>query len=367
MPTVAEIFADMARPSPAGQIRLVSVRTVRGANFWSARPVTRLDVSVGAYEEISSADVPDATDALLAALPGLIEHRCSVGVRGGFVQRLRRGTYAPHIMEHIALELQSMAGHEVGFGRARGGDRPGEYTVVFEHLHAGVGFRAAALAFEMVQQLFASRVLLADLAVAELRSIAETPDDGTLQRSVLCGLTGGDDLAPVSEELMRRGIGGADILEVVSPADLLENGLPYARSATAIIMNSRLTDVPLRYRERDLARRLVAVVADAVPIDAFVIAPADDSELHTLIRSARRRVAVFCCPDEGSHAVEDLSAADAVARGVSGRITIETVGRVIPVGELMEDTSIEAQLAAALAIHAIGQNEYSPKAENVRL
>jgi hypothetical protein len=361
---IAEICAGMAKPLPPGQIRLVSLQTIRGANFWSARPVTRLDVSVGAYEEISSADIPGATEALLAALPGLIEHRCSVGVRGGFVQRLRRGTYAPHIMEHIALELQSMIGHEVGFGRARGGDRPGEYTVVFEHLHGGVGFGAARLAFEMVQQLFAGRELLPDLAQAELRSLAESPDNGPLQRSVLCGLTGGGDLMPVSEELARRGI-SAEVLEVVSPSGLLEHGLPYARSATAIIMSSQLKAVPARYREPDLARRLVSVAVDAVPVDAFVIAPADDPELHALIRSARRRVAAFCNGDD-STGRRSLGAADAVASAGADRITIETGGQVITVGELGEEASTEAQLAAALAIHAIGLSDFSPEPENVR-
>jgi len=94
-----------------------------------------MDVAVGAYEHISSADVPGVVDQLVAALPGLIEHECSIGERGGFVTRLRRGTYAPHIVEHVALELQTMIGHDVGFGRTRGGDVEGEYTIVFEHRH----------------------------------------------------------------------------------------------------------------------------------------------------------------------------------------------------------------------------------------
>ncbi|HEU4885857.1 MAG TPA: hypothetical protein VFT45_26710, partial [Longimicrobium sp.] len=126
----------MTHPDPYTEIRLVGLRTLRGANFWSSRPVTRLDVAVGEYDEIHSADVAGFTEALVRAMPGLWEHRCSIGERGGFVTRLRRGTYAPHIAEHVGLELQTMVGHDVGFGRARGGDRPGEYTVVFEHLHA---------------------------------------------------------------------------------------------------------------------------------------------------------------------------------------------------------------------------------------
>ncbi|HEX6910603.1 MAG TPA: hypothetical protein VF142_09410, partial [Longimicrobium sp.] len=181
------------RPDPRSEIRLVGLRSLRGANFWSSRPVTRMDVAVGAYDEIHSAQVPGLTDALVHALPGLWEHRCSIGERGGFVTRLRRGTYAPHIAEHVGLELQSMAGHDVGYGRARGGDRPGEYTVVFEHLHAEVGLRAAALALDVVQKAFAGELRDVDHAVAELRALAATPDVPALTQSVLCGITGGGD------------------------------------------------------------------------------------------------------------------------------------------------------------------------------
>ncbi|HKP77026.1 MAG TPA: hypothetical protein VJT67_15955, partial [Longimicrobiaceae bacterium] len=109
----------MSLPDPYAEIRLLGLRTVRGANFWSRAPVTRMDVAPGAYDDLSSAQAPGFTDALIAAIPGLWEHRCSIGERGGFVTRLRRGTYAPHIAEHVGLELQSMAGHDVGYGRAR--------------------------------------------------------------------------------------------------------------------------------------------------------------------------------------------------------------------------------------------------------
>src|SRR3954447_4003230 len=178
-PTFAHRPATMSLPSPYDEIRLLGLRTLRGANFWSRRPVTRMDVAPGAYDDVSSAQVAGVTTALLEALPGLWEHRCSIGERGGFVTRLRRGTYAPHIAEHVGLELQLMMGHDVGYGRARGGDRPGEYTVVLEHLHAAVGLRAAALALEMVRRAFAGELerALADAAVAELAALAAEPDE----------------------------------------------------------------------------------------------------------------------------------------------------------------------------------------------
>ena len=125
-------------PDPVTEIRITTLHATRGINFWSRRPVIRMDLAVGDYEDISSAEAPKFTDCLVSALPGLKDHHCSLGARGGFVTRLRRGTYAPHIIEHVALELQAMIGLEVGYGRTRGGDVPGEYTVVFEHRHEQV-------------------------------------------------------------------------------------------------------------------------------------------------------------------------------------------------------------------------------------
>src|SRR6478672_4953791 len=175
----------MTLPDATVELRMTSLHSTRGANFWSRRPVTRLDIAVGAYEDISSADVPGFTEALVSAMPGLEEHRCSIGERGGFITRLERGTYAAHIVEHVALELQTMIGHDVGYGRTRGGDAEGEYTLVFEHLHEGVGLRAAALALETVQQAFAGTLNGVDHAVAELSALAATPDVPKLTQHVL--------------------------------------------------------------------------------------------------------------------------------------------------------------------------------------
>ena len=101
------------RPDPATEIRMTTLHATRGPNFWSTRSVTRMDIAVGAYDDISSADVAGFTEQLMEAMPGLIEHRCSIGERGGFLMRLRDGTYAAHIIEHVALELQTMMGHDV--------------------------------------------------------------------------------------------------------------------------------------------------------------------------------------------------------------------------------------------------------------
>ncbi|HEX8905936.1 MAG TPA: hypothetical protein VF771_13890, partial [Longimicrobiaceae bacterium] len=272
----------MSLPDPYTEIRLLSLRSLRGANLWSRRPVTRIDVAPGEYDEISSAHVAGFTEALVAALPGLWEHRCSIGERGGFVTRLRRGTYAPHIAEHVGLELQSMIGHDVGYGRARGGDRPGEYTVIFEHLHAEVGLRAAALALELVQRGFAGELDRAavDFALAELASLAESPDVPALQQHVLCGIAGGGDRAGVRDEMVRRGLSQRELVVDLAPSYLLNAGLPYARSEIAVVLDAEPGDVPERYRDPELARRLVSVPADAVVEDGILVCPAKEWEIQ---------------------------------------------------------------------------------------
>lgn len=335
---------------------MTTLHATRGANFWSTRPVMRMDLVVGAYEDISSADVPGFTEALVAAMPGLEEHRCSIGERGGFITRLRNGTYAPHIVEHIALELQTMIGHDVGYGRTRGGDAEGEYTLVFEHLHEGVGLRAAALALETVQQAFAGTLNNVDHAVAELIALAATPDVPKLIQHVLCGITGGSDRAATRDEIVRRGFGSEELIVDVSPVFLLQAGLPYSHSSIAIVMDTNLTDVPERYREEERAQRLMATVADAVDRGGVVILPAKEWEVQDKVRESGCRVAIFA-PDNNVTR-RDRKVARAVAMVVDGRIILETRGKKEDLGPLRDGAPATSQVAGALAAYTL--TEFQP-------
>jgi cyanophycin synthetase len=341
----------VTRPDPYAEIRLVSLRSLRGANFWSSRPITRLDVAVGAYDEISSAEVPGFTEALVKALPGLREHRCSIGERGGFITRLRRGTYAPHIAEHVGLELQTMIGHDVGFGRARGGDRDGEYTVVFEHLHAEVGTRSAALALEVVQRAFAGELETVDYAVAELESLAAAPDIPALKQHVLCGITGGEGRTDVRDEMARRGIGGDELVVDVAPSYLLNAGLPYSRSDVAVVLDAEPVDVPERYRDEERARQLVSVLADGVRRGGVLVCPVREWEVQDRARDAGCLVAVFTTRDQVR--ARDTRVAHSVALVRDGRIIIDMGGESTDGGEVVPDVPLAAQVAAALAVRAL--------------
>ncbi len=109
------------------------VLALRGPNIWANFPVLEAWVDLKELKDCSSDQISGFNERLMAALPTLVEHRCSLGVRGGFFERLRRGTLQAHILEHVTLELQSLAGTPVDFGRARETSEAGVYKVVIEY------------------------------------------------------------------------------------------------------------------------------------------------------------------------------------------------------------------------------------------
>jgi cyanophycin synthetase len=333
-------------PQAASEIRMTTLHATRGKNFWSMRPVTRMDLSVGEFDRINSADVSGMTERLMKAMPGLHEHFCSIGERGGFVLRLKRGTYAPHIIEHVALELQTMMGHDVTFGRTRGGDIEGEYTLVFEHQHEQVGLRAAALALETVQQAFDGTLEGVEAAVAELAAIAKTPDTPRLHGRVLCGISGGDGRME-TQRLLREKLADDSALVIdVAPSYLLQAGLPYARSEMAIILDTTLPDVPERYQYFDNSVKLMNVLSDAVVKDGLVTCPAKAWEIQDYARDDGARIAVF----SADRRITSRDSRDALAIGWvrDDHIFIEGCGDNEDFGPLNSELPATPQLAATL-------------------
>ncbi|OLP20199.1 cyanophycin synthetase [Leptolyngbya sp. 'hensonii'] len=136
-------------------MKILKIQTLRGPNYWSIRRqkliVMRLDLEDLA--ETPSNQVSGFYEGLTGALPSLVEHFCSPGCRGGFLSRVREGTMMGHIIEHIALELQSLAGMDVGFGRTRETSTPGIYQVVFEYRDEQAGRYAARAAVRLCQSI----------------------------------------------------------------------------------------------------------------------------------------------------------------------------------------------------------------------
>jgi cyanophycin synthetase len=101
-------------------------------------------VRLGSLEEVPTSELPGFTERLLAAMPSLHQHPCSPGRPGGFVERLRRGTRLPHVLEHVALEFQALAGTDVHFGRVVASGDPGTWWVIVEYEEEDVGLEADA-------------------------------------------------------------------------------------------------------------------------------------------------------------------------------------------------------------------------------
>ena len=132
------------------EIAILRMRYLRGPNVWTYRPVIEAWVDLGILEEHPSNTLPGFVDRLTAWLPGMVEHRCGVGERGGFLLRLKDGTWCGHIMEHVAIELQTLAGMQVGFGKARETSQPGVYKVVIRTRQEEVGRESLVAARDLV-------------------------------------------------------------------------------------------------------------------------------------------------------------------------------------------------------------------------
>jgi cyanophycin synthetase len=132
----------MAPPCIARCFQIMQIRKILslvGPNVWANYPVLEAWVDLGHFDTHPSNTLPGFVDRLITWLPSMIEHRCSEGARGGFFMRLRDGTWLGHVLEHVALELQSLAHLPVGYGRTRETSERGVYRVVVECLDPGFG------------------------------------------------------------------------------------------------------------------------------------------------------------------------------------------------------------------------------------
>ena len=136
-------------------MRILRTQTLRGPNYWSIRRhkliIMRLDLEDLANQP--SDEIAGFYEGLVKTLPSLVEHYCSPGHRGGFLERVKEGTMMGHIIEHVALELQELSGMPVGFGRTRETSSPGVYNVVFEYIDEQAGRYAGRAAVRLCRSI----------------------------------------------------------------------------------------------------------------------------------------------------------------------------------------------------------------------
>ena len=130
-------------------IEILSVKHLRGPNMWTYHPVIEVWIDIGDLEDYPSNLIPGFYDRLVKCLPSLQEHRCSYGETGGFLKRVEEGTWPAHILEHLTLELQNLAGIPGGFGKARDGDRRSVYKVIVSAINEEVTLTALKFARDL--------------------------------------------------------------------------------------------------------------------------------------------------------------------------------------------------------------------------
>ncbi len=157
-------------------MKILEIKVMRGPNYWSVRrpKLIQLKLDLEEMEQMPTNKIPGFRERLEKMIPTLYEHRCSEGVPGGFFSRVDEGTWMGHVIEHIALEIQTLAGMDTGFGRTRGtGERDGVYYVIFSYMEEDAGVYAAKASVRIVQALVDGTDYDLESDIQEMREIRE--------------------------------------------------------------------------------------------------------------------------------------------------------------------------------------------------
>jgi len=171
-------------------IEFLNMVYLRGPNIWAYRPVIEALVDIHDLEDWPSNLIPGFYERLTAWLPSLVEHRCSIGERGGFLRRVREGTWPAHILEHVTLELQSLAGMPGGLGRARETSLRGVYKVIVRAWYEALARESLYAARDLVMAAIEDRPFDVAGTVERLKDLAESLGLGP---STACIVDAADD------------------------------------------------------------------------------------------------------------------------------------------------------------------------------
>ncbi len=156
-------------------MRIREINAMRGPNYWSIRrhKLIVMVLDLEEMEELPSNKIDGFNDRLKMMFPSMYSHRCSVGEPGGFFQRVEEGTWMGHVIEHIALEIQTLADMDTGFGRTRGYGEKGVYNVVFSYIEENVGRYAAKAAVDICKALISGDSYDLEADIQRMREIRE--------------------------------------------------------------------------------------------------------------------------------------------------------------------------------------------------
>ena len=197
-------------PTADSPMKVLERSVYRGPHLYSARPMIRIQLDLGRLENHPTNTLPGFAEALLEQLPGLAGHGCSYGRPGGLVQRMSDGTWLGHVIEHVALELQSLAGARTTRGKTRSvKGRPGVYNILFAYSDETAGLIAGRRAIELVDALLPAELQ----GVEGLEKIVDTGSAAagleatvTMVRDAIRRSAFGPSTSAIVEAARRRGI-----------------------------------------------------------------------------------------------------------------------------------------------------------------
>ncbi len=303
-------------------MKILETRVYRGPNLYARWPMIRLRLDLGELERYPTAKLPGFADGLLAAIPTLAQHGCSYGEDGGFVRRMKEeeGTWLGHVLEHVAIELQCLAGTPVTFGKTRGDGLPkGEYHVVYSYVEEAVGLAAADLGLSLLRHLLPPERAAHD----------PSPFDFGAELEALVRLAGRRAFGPSTAALVRaaerRGIPWIRLNE----GSLVQLGYGKHQKRIQATLTSETPQIATEIAsDKRLTQRILEQIGLPVPRQAIVCDAAEAVE-----EAERIGFPVVVKPLDGNHGTavatrlknaEQVAAAYAAAREICRQVIVES-------------------------------------------
>ncbi|MEI6574631.1 MAG: cyanophycin synthetase [Bacteroidota bacterium] len=324
-------------------MKILKIQALRGPNIWSInrKKLIQMRVDLEELEQSPTNKIEGFRERIEVMFPAMIEHRCSEGVRGGFFHRIEQGTWMGHVIEHIALEIQSLAGMETGFGRTRETKTPGVYNVVFSYSEENVGVFAAESAVAIAESLISGASYDLEADIKKMREIREEVRLGPSTASIV-------DEA-VSRDIPWIRLGTNSLIQ-------LGYGVNQMRFQATITCKTSNIAVDIACNKEDTKRMLEAA---SIPVASGSIC-VDDEDLESTIK--RIGYPIVLKPLDGNHgkgasinvtnwenAVEGL----AYAKKYSRRVIVEKFITGFDFRVLVIDNRMVAA-AKRVPAHAVG-------------
>lgn len=263
-------------------MKIEKIQALRGPNIWSIRrkKLIQMRLDLEEMEDFPTNKIEGFRERIEHLIPSLISHRCSEGTRGGFFHRIETGTWMGHVIEHIALEIQTLAGMETGFGRTRETKSPGVYNVVFDYIEENAGIYAAEQAVEIALALIENKEYDINACIQKLKEIRE--------RVRLGPSTGSIVEEAVSRKIPWIRLGSNSLVQ-------LGYGVNQQRFQATITGNTSSIAVDIACN-KELTKRMLHDAAIPVPMGDLIV---DEEELQSVIKKIGYPIVIK--PLDGNH------------------------------------------------------------------